>query len=163
MRASTRITHTDERAYVAACAVANAAVVAAQKGTFDAEVGLQSILGPGKNDEAWCGMVDTMRRELAAGHDTATFAAAIGQADFVTGFAFHSVPVALYAWLRHSADFERAMTEVLATGGGRRQHRGGDRRVGRCSGWRVGDPGGLAPRGGGLADLDGAGAARGGG
>jgi hypothetical protein len=35
----------------------------------------------------------------------------------VTGFAYHSVPVALYAWLRHPDDFRSALISVLDCGG----------------------------------------------
>jgi hypothetical protein len=35
----------------------------------------------------------------------------------VTGYVYHTVPVALYAWLRHPDDFGRAVEEVVLLGG----------------------------------------------
>ena len=45
------------------------------------------------------------------------FADELGLQRGVTGYAYHSVPVALYAWLRHPDDFRAALTEVLDCGG----------------------------------------------
>jgi len=45
------------------------------------------------------------------------FANDLGLERGVTGYAYHSVPVALYAWLRHSDDFRAALTAVLDCGG----------------------------------------------
>ena len=35
----------------------------------------------------------------------------------VTGYAYHSVPVALYAWLCHRDDFRQALEAALDCGG----------------------------------------------
>jgi ADP-ribosyl-[dinitrogen reductase] hydrolase len=35
----------------------------------------------------------------------------------VTGYALHVVPIALYSWLRHSADFRLALTSAIECGG----------------------------------------------
>jgi hypothetical protein len=35
----------------------------------------------------------------------------------VTGYAYHTVPVALFAWMRHYGDFQSAVTSAIACGG----------------------------------------------
>ena len=35
----------------------------------------------------------------------------------VTGYIYHTVPMALYGWLRSPADFRRAVEDVIALGG----------------------------------------------
>jgi ADP-ribosylglycohydrolase len=45
------------------------------------------------------------------------FADELGLQHGVSGYAYHSVPVALYAWLRHSDDFRTALIAVLDCGG----------------------------------------------
>ena len=45
------------------------------------------------------------------------FADELGLQRGVTGYAYYSVPVALYAWLRHPDDFRYALISVLDCGG----------------------------------------------
>jgi len=45
------------------------------------------------------------------------FADALGCADGVSGYALHTVPVALLAWMRHGDDFRAAVTETIRCGG----------------------------------------------
>ena len=45
------------------------------------------------------------------------FAAALGQPEFVSGYAGTSVLVALYAWWRHRSDLPSALTAIRACGG----------------------------------------------
>jgi hypothetical protein len=35
----------------------------------------------------------------------------------VSGYAFHSVPVAIYSWLRHATDFRMAVVSAIECGG----------------------------------------------
>lgn len=61
-------------------------------------------------------MSEARRSDLSV----AAFAWSLGLQRGVTGYAFQTVPVALYAWLRHpndSNDFRRALTEALDCGG----------------------------------------------
>ena len=53
----------------------------------------------------------------AAGEQTMSFAAAIGCERGVSGYMYHSVPVALHAWLRNAGNLETAIEEVVACGG----------------------------------------------
>ena len=45
------------------------------------------------------------------------FAIALGLARGVTGYIYHTVPVAVYAWLRHYGDFRATVEAALDCGG----------------------------------------------
>ena len=48
---------------------------------------------------------------------TPEFAASLGLGRGVTGYVYHTVPVALHAWLRHPHDLRTAIIEVVRCGG----------------------------------------------
>jgi hypothetical protein len=57
--------------------------------------------------------------EAAAGENLSVqaFSARLGLEKGVTGYVFHTVPVALYAWWRHPGDFRGALEAALNCGG----------------------------------------------
>jgi ADP-ribosylglycohydrolase len=113
--ASTRLTHTDPRAETAALAVAEAAA-GIVRGEGDVDALLERLRGCG-DDTEWlrcCGRIETA---LAGQESVAAFAGSLGLDKGVTGYAYHTVPVALYAWLRHPGDFRTALTTALDCGG----------------------------------------------
>jgi ADP-ribosylglycohydrolase len=114
VRVSTRVTHTDPKAETAAQAVALAAA-AAVRGDGPGEV--VRALGELSEDAGWREIVRVMEGCLAEGKSTGELAAAMGLEKGVSGYAWHSVPVALYAWLRHPDDFAAALTSALDCGG----------------------------------------------
>lgn len=113
--AATRITHTDPKAEIAALAVAETAaeIVNDSPSTNDLLDRLQALT----QDEEWRDLVTRMRNALSQQLSTLAFAESIGLGETVSGYAFHTVPVALYAWLRHQGDFETALTSALNCGG----------------------------------------------
>lgn len=114
VRASTRLTHLDPRAETAAQAVADAAASAAGQGPSAGW--LASLPGAG-GDEAWRRLCEQLREALAASRSVQEFAEALGLSQGVTGYAYHTVPVALYAWARHAGDFHAGLTAALNCGG----------------------------------------------
>lgn len=54
---------------------------------------------------------------LGAQLEVGGFAAELGCRSGVSGFVLHTVPVALYAWLRHATDFRAAVEAVVLLGG----------------------------------------------
>ncbi len=58
-----------------------------------------------------------MNAHLGIGSTVMEFAAARGHEHGVSGYAYHTVPVALFAWLRHPTDFRAAVTHTIALGG----------------------------------------------
>src|SRR5262245_55116183 len=111
---ATRITHTDLKAQYGALAVALAAHFAA---TGSSEVApaeyldaLEGLCGPK------AGVVRHVRAvvdSVARGESAEEYAAAIGCADGVTGFIYHTVPVALHVWLRRQSDYRGALLEAV--------------------------------------------------
>jgi ADP-ribosylglycohydrolase len=113
--ASTRITHTDPRAERAALAVAEAAAWAVEsQHSWNELLGRLRALSP---DPEWLGICEKLAAALGTEISVAEFAASLGLSRGVTGFAYHSVPVALFAFLRHESHFCAALTAALNCGG----------------------------------------------
>ena len=113
--ASTRITHTDPRAEIAALAVAEAAAWAVNGGV-NVEEFLHHLPDCGQNQE-WLNLCRRLSDAYAADESVAVFCRSLGLERGVSGYSFHTVPVALYGWLRHSHNFEMALTQTLDCGG----------------------------------------------
>lgn len=115
VRASTQITHRDPRAEIAALAVAEtAAWMAEQRGDVDAL--LQSLTTLSDLFE-WTAIIAKIGAGLSRDQPTANFALEMGMGRGVSGYAFQSVPVAIYAALRHRNNFASALTEAIECGG----------------------------------------------
>jgi ADP-ribosylglycohydrolase len=128
VRASSTITHSDPRAEIAAQAVADTAAwmlsASSDTGTFQATLSMNALLAAldslsriEPSGTEWPALVARLRSALAAKESVSEFASTIGAAEGVSGYAFQSVPVAIYAALRHRDDFAAAVTEVIACGG----------------------------------------------
>lgn len=114
LEASTYLTHTDKRAMTAALAVSEAAAWIVG-GNLSRDFALQlSKLG---DDPEWRRIANQVCESLEAGRTVAEFAATLGLRSCVTGYAYHSVPVAIYAWMRHGGDFEKTIESVVRCGG----------------------------------------------
>jgi ADP-ribosylglycohydrolase len=113
--AATRLTHTDPKAETAALAVAEAAAwaVLQDKPLKDWVRGLPQL----GSDEAWVAISEKLDQALANGEPVASFADSLGLRDGVSGYSYHSVPVALYAWARYPNDFRSALEAALNCGG----------------------------------------------
>jgi len=113
--ASTRLTHTDPRAEIAALAVAEAAawIISGQEGVNGFTKKLRAC---GTGDE-WSHVCRRLEEAIVAKTTVKDFACSLGLQNGVTGYAFHTVPVAIYAWLRHPQDFRKALVEALNCGG----------------------------------------------
>jgi ADP-ribosyl-[dinitrogen reductase] hydrolase len=113
--ASTRLTHTDPKAETAAMAVAEAAAWAIDgKGAMSDLLLKIRQLG---NDEEWKAICSKLEKALAGGDSVSSFADSLGLTKGVSGYSYHSVPVALYAWLRSPNDYREALTSALNCGG----------------------------------------------
>lgn len=114
VRASTRLTHTDLRAEIAALAVAEVAAWTFSQG--ERKECLTRLSGLG-SDVKWRGIVSRMKEALDGEKSVEAFADGLGQSRGVSGYAYHSVPVAIYAWLRHPVDYRLALEAALNCGG----------------------------------------------
>jgi ADP-ribosylglycohydrolase len=114
VRASTRITHTDPRAETGALAIALCAE-SAMLGRSTADT-LTLLAESAPDDAEWQEKLRLLRGALAEGWPMERFGAALGCADGVTGYIYHTVPVAVFACLK-ATDFCTALEEVLDAGG----------------------------------------------
>ncbi len=114
VRASTRLTHTHPHAETAAQAVAAAAASALQGQEGEAWLQARRQL---PTDHQWKRILDGMADALEVRLEVPEFAARLGLERGVTGYSYHSVPVALYAWLRHSGNYRVALEAALNCGG----------------------------------------------
>jgi ADP-ribosylglycohydrolase len=113
--AATLLTHTDPRAATAAFAVAEAAAWAVRQDE-PVDDWLTELPGLGCEDE-WRAHCNKLSDALTGKKSVESFAASLGLHNAVTGYAYHSVPVAFYAWLLHRNDFRVAMESALNCGG----------------------------------------------
>jgi len=113
--ASTCLTHTDPKANWAALAVAECSAMEAQQAfsVADARRRLSAISAKVE----WLDLVERIFRQLEAGVSVDEFAGSLGLRDGVSGYSLHSIPVAIFAWLRHRPDLERALVAALDCGG----------------------------------------------
>ncbi|MCC7487841.1 MAG: ADP-ribosylglycohydrolase family protein [Burkholderiales bacterium] len=118
VHAATRITHNDARAQNGAQAVALAAYLAA---TRDADIAADefiALLAPlCERDAALGELMRAMALSVARGESAAAYAASLGCAKGVSGYMYHTVPVALQIWLRRQTDFRGALIEAVRLGG----------------------------------------------
>lgn len=118
VRASARITHSDPKAEYGAFAIALAAQMAGSGPTpspSEYAERLKSLM-----DEDAQELVSLIERAAASarqGRSTQQFADSLGLTSRVSGYAYHSVPVAIHAWFRHPNDFRSAVTSVIECGG----------------------------------------------
>jgi ADP-ribosylglycohydrolase len=118
VEASTLITHRDPRALAGALVVARAArhAVLAPRGELDGTALLPELCRDLADAELQAALV-VVAAHLNRQASPAELAAALGQERGVSGYMHHTVPVALYCWLRYPADFRRALDEVIRLGG----------------------------------------------
>ena len=123
LRASTRMTHADPKAEYGAFAVAWAAYTSAKSRGGPAPVARQFVddlrrsLKLDASSAALFDLLDTMVLSLEAGQGTGAFAESLDLGGGVTGYMYHTVPVALHAWLTHPDDYRAAVQAVIRCGG----------------------------------------------
>jgi ADP-ribosylglycohydrolase len=119
IRASTRITHTDPRAETGALLVALAAHHGAERGAdhVDGLAFLQEVRNQVELDAELSGILDQMEDHLRRNAPAVELADALGLRAGVSGYIYHTVPIALYCWLRSPADFRAVVEDVICLGG----------------------------------------------
>ena len=112
---ATKLTHTDPKAETAALAVAEAAAWSVNQ-TETVEELLERFPNLGEDAE-WSSICQRFSDSYANRKSVQDFADELGLSEGVSGYAYHSVPVALYAFIRHSYDFRSAVVASLDCGG----------------------------------------------
>jgi ADP-ribosylglycohydrolase len=114
---STRITHTDPKAEYGAWAVALAARLA-RGGVVSPSAYLEELKLTSLPEAAeFRARMERCVQSAAAGQSTEGFAQAEGLGKGVSGYVYHTVPVALHAWLTHQHDFQAGVEAVVRCGG----------------------------------------------
>ena len=115
--ASSRLTHRGWQAETAALAVAEATASAVtSQGSPDTPEIIETLRACSGECE-WQNCLSHIEAELRHRHSVSEFACTLGLENGVTGYSLHVVPVALYAWLRHEAEFRTATIAALQCGG----------------------------------------------
>jgi len=118
VRASTRLTHTDEKAEFGALAAALAAHLACRQERVagdDFLAQLRSLLA-GEGEELMA-LMDAAVKAVQQGQDTQAFAASLGLERGVSGYMYHTLPVVIHAWLTHQHDVRAAIVTMVECGG----------------------------------------------
>jgi ADP-ribosyl-[dinitrogen reductase] hydrolase len=116
LKASTTLTHTSTQAEVGAEAIALAIAWKLNNPTTTPHDFLP-FLAAQHNEPEWNRILAQMRSALDSARSVSDFATDLGLAKGVSGYIYHTVPVALYAWLRHHGDFYGALKAALDCGG----------------------------------------------
>ncbi|MBI3865989.1 MAG: ADP-ribosylglycohydrolase family protein [Planctomycetia bacterium] len=118
VRESTRITHRDPKAEYGAMAVALAAHLASRGAVVS---GSEFLVELSQVVESGAGEFVTLAGKAVESADrdetTPAFAASLGLERGVSGYVYHTVPVALHAWLSNQHDYRTAVSEVVRCGG----------------------------------------------
>jgi ADP-ribosyl-[dinitrogen reductase] hydrolase len=69
------------------------------------------------NDSEWSRICKLIADGLSGGQSVRQFAEALGLKSAVTGYAFHTVAVPLFVWLRHREDFREIIQSIIRCGG----------------------------------------------
>lgn len=121
VRASTRITHRDPKAEYGALAVALSAQLAAlaPEGFVEPSVYQQQLeeLLNGEDADEFVLLTRMVKDSAERGESTESFAETLGLGKGVGGYVYHTVPVALHAWMSHQMDYQKAILETIRCGG----------------------------------------------
>lgn len=118
IRASTRLTHTDPKAETAALAVALTAswcMEHSEELPDSKIVELWRSIAP--EDREWRSFMDAIEKSMEGEMSVADFASYVGWCRGVSGYAYHTVPLVLYAWWRHFGDYRATVESVIRCGG----------------------------------------------
>jgi ADP-ribosylglycohydrolase len=115
IRASTRLTHTDPRAERGALLIALAAAHAVRTGSAAGFIDI--ALRETDNDGELHQHLLRATEHLRLNAPPQEFADASGLSRGVSGYINHTVPIALYCWLRTPRSFEEAVGDCIALGG----------------------------------------------
>jgi len=118
VQASARITHTDPKAELGAFAVALAAQLSRQNETITADYYLDQLQSSLGNDgKELLSLIKDAAKSARERQSTESFADSLGLSKGVSGYIYHSVPVAIHAWFIHQHDIRTAITSVIRCGG----------------------------------------------
>ncbi len=120
VQASTRLTHTDPRAFTGAKAVALITGWSIRDNLEERpelEDFLDVLEQAGSQDPEWKTVIDSISAAYHRQLSVKQFAESLGLSKGITGYVYHTVPVVVYAWYLHFGSFEDTLSSVLNCGG----------------------------------------------
>ena len=117
VKASTQLTHSDPRALTGALAVAHVASYLTNEGAVDPSFLLKHLKALSFFEQEWIEIIEKMEVSLENELSVKDFCRVLKLEKGVTGYIYHTVPVAIYSLLLNEADFEKSLTDVLSCGG----------------------------------------------
>lgn len=117
VRANTRITHTDPKAEFGALAVALAARAAALGEHSPALFLQRAHENFGDRGAELVDFIGQVVSSVNRKESTEAFALSLGFNKGVSGYVYHTVPIAIHAWLSHPHDFRQAIEAAIRCGG----------------------------------------------
>ena len=120
VEASTRLTHTDPKALIGAMAVTEIVRLITKRNSLDrppVDELLDMLRNIAPQETTWCELLEQMQNGWANELTVTDFADRLGLQKGVSGYVFHTVPVAVYAWYRHFGDFRQTLESVIECGG----------------------------------------------
>ncbi len=118
VRASSRLTHSDPKAEFGAVAVALAARESSQNDGVNAERWLELVSHALPSEAAdLIELLGSAIESVEKSESTLGYANALGLGRGVSGYTYHTVPVAIHCWLSYPNDFQKAVTAAIECGG----------------------------------------------
>ena len=118
VRVSSRMTHTDPKAEFGAFAVALAAHMASRGKLVTGQAYLELLRSSlGDDADELCNLVADAVESVSRGQTTEEFASCCGLSAGVSGYIYHTVPIAIHAWLSRPSDFRSAIMSAVSCGG----------------------------------------------
>ncbi len=116
---TTRLTHTDPKAFFGAFTVALAAHVSAQAGDIQPRhfVAIVKRALAKHASAEYVQLLYTAAASAEANQCVGEFADAIGSRNGISGYMYHTVPCVIQTWLRHQDDFAGGLQEIVTAGG----------------------------------------------
>ena len=119
IRVATRLTHTDPKAEYGACAIGLAAAMAKNVDSVSPDSFLDRLRRtlPEEGAREFLDLMSGTVASVNSGQSTDAYAESLGLSRRVSGYMYHSVPVAIHVWLSNRLDYRAAMTSVIRCGG----------------------------------------------
>ena len=121
VKSSTELTHSDPKALIGALAISHAAALAIsnpKESVPETKEFFEVLYSLSVNDDKeWQSIVQMVEFSLKENLSVSEFVKKVNLNNGVTGYIYHTVPVAIYTWLRYYGDFKTTLTEVLNCGG----------------------------------------------
>lgn len=118
VQTSTRLTHTDPKAEYGALAVAIATYLSSQQSPISPQDYYQTLENSlPVNAAQFLSLIHQACESAANQESAAKFAVRLGLKHGITGYIYHTVPIAIQVWLKYPEDYQKAITEIIRLGG----------------------------------------------